>query len=284
MQVQQTLRWFIDNFSTLADWRATLLRVVSFRTAVLTMDRLGVTENRIEFVKASDGKLAFENLQVATPTGCTMLSERHVEIARGDRVLIVGESGTGKTILFRAIAGLWPWGSGRISMPSSDGVMFMARQPYVPLGTLRAVLAYPSPETAYSNEQLVAALERSGLSRLASSLERVARWDRELTDDEQQFLVFARILLHTPRWVVIDEVFDTLDDDARERVLNLCKDYLGDTAIVHIGRPETKDTFFKRVLHLIKDPLGSCFMPDVSAGSAVHSSSVRAVGSGAHTG
>jgi vitamin B12/bleomycin/antimicrobial peptide transport system ATP-binding/permease protein len=284
MQVQQTLRWFIDNFSTLADWRATLLRVVSFRMAVLTMDRLGVTENLIEFVKASDGKLAFENLQVATPTGCTMLSERHVEIARGDRVLIVGESGTGKTILFRAIAGLWPWGSGRILMPSSNGVMFMARQPYVPLGTLRAVLAYPSPETAYSDEQLVAALERSGLNRLSSSLERLARWDRELTDDEQQFLVFARILLHTPRWVVIDEVFDTLDDDARERVRNLCKDYLGDTAIVHIGRPETKDPFFKRVLHLIKDPLGSCFMPDVSAGSAAHSSSVRAVGSGAHAG
>jgi vitamin B12/bleomycin/antimicrobial peptide transport system ATP-binding/permease protein len=283
MQVQQTLRWFIDNFSTLADWRATLLRIVSFRTAVMTMDRLGVSENRIEFVKATDGKLAFENLQVATPTGCTMLSERHVEIARGDRVLIVGESGTGKTILFRAIAGLWPWGSGRISTPSSDGVMFMARQPYVPLGTLRAALAYPSPETAYKDEELVAALERSGLNRLSSSLERVARWDRELTDDEQQFLVFTRILLHTPHWVVIDEAFDALDDDARERILNLCKDCLKDAAIIHIGRPETKDHFFTRVLHLIKDPLGSCFIPDLRSDSSAHPALAGAVASGDRT-
>jgi putative ATP-binding cassette transporter len=280
MQVQQTLRWFIDNFSNLADWRATLLRIASFRAAVMTMDRLGVSENRIEFVKATDGKLAFENLQVATPAGCTMLSERHVEIMRGERVLVIGESGTGKTILFRAIAGLWPWGSGRISMPSSDGVMFMARQPYVPLGTLRAVLAYPASETTFKDEELVGALDRAGLSRLSSSLERVARWDRELTDDEQQFLVFTRILLHKPHWVVIDEVFDALDDDARERMLSLCKDCLKDAAIVHIGRPETKDHFFTRVLHLIRDPLGSCFIPadatDYPARAPAAASDVRA--------
>src|SRR5262249_3475359 len=125
MQVQQTLRWFIDNFSALADWRATLLRIAGFRPTLITMDNLGATENRIEFVKAANGNLAFEHLQIATPTGCTTLSEQHVEISQGDRVLIVGEAGTGKTILFRAIAGLWPWGSGRIAMPLSDSVMFM---------------------------------------------------------------------------------------------------------------------------------------------------------------
>ena len=163
-QVQQTLRWFIDNFSTIADWRATLLRIASFRELVMTMDRLGETENRIEFVEAPADKVTFENLQVATPTGCTMLSERQVEIALGDRVLIVGEPGTGKTLLFRAIAGLWPWGSGRVALPPSDGVMFMTRQPYLPLGTLRAALTYPSPETAFADEELAAALECTGLS------------------------------------------------------------------------------------------------------------------------
>jgi putative ATP-binding cassette transporter len=130
MQVQQALRWFIDNFSKIADWQATLLRIASFREMVLTMDRLGASENRIEFVEAAGGKISFENLEVATPTGCTALSERHVEIAPGERVLIIGEPGTGKTILFRAIAGLWPWGSGQIALPSSDGVMFVPRQPY----------------------------------------------------------------------------------------------------------------------------------------------------------
>jgi putative ATP-binding cassette transporter len=209
-----------------------------------------------------------------------MLSEQHVEISQGDRVLIVGEVGTGKTILFRAIAGLWPWGSGRIAMPSSDSVMFMARQPYAPLGSLRAALAYPSRASAFKDEQLVEALQRTGLNRLTSSLDQVARWDKELSDDEQQFLVFSRISLHKPRWVVIDEVFDALDDDARERIFNLFKDGFKDAAIIYIGRPESKDHFFTRVLHLIKDPHGSCFIPDLSAASGVHPAAAPAIGPG----
>jgi vitamin B12/bleomycin/antimicrobial peptide transport system ATP-binding/permease protein len=267
-QVQGALRWFIDNFNTIADWRATLLRIASFRETVVTMDKLGATENRIDFIKAADGKLALENLEVSTPTGCTKLSEQHIEIAPGERVLIVGDPGTGKTLLFRAIAGLWPWGSGRIALPASDEIMFMPRQPYVPLGTLRAALAYPSPASAYKDEELVAVLQSASLDHLASSLDRNARWDRELTDDEQQYLVIARIVLHKPHWVLIDEALDALDDDSRDRVITLFNAGLKEAAIVNIGRPETQHPFFTRVLHLIKDPRGVCFVPGAPASAS----------------
>jgi putative ATP-binding cassette transporter len=172
VQVQQSLRWFIDNFSTIADWRATLQRVAGFRETVINVDRAGSTETQIEFVKVSGNKVTFENLEIATPTGCTMLNEPYVEIALGERVVILGAPGTGKTLLFRAIAGLWPWGSGRVALPATDGVMFVPRQPYVPLGTLRAALAYPSPETAFKDEELAAMLQKAGLDRLSSSLNR----------------------------------------------------------------------------------------------------------------
>jgi putative ATP-binding cassette transporter len=109
IQVQQSLRWFIDNFSTIADWRAALHRVAGFRQTLINIDRAGATETHIEFVKVPGKKVTFENLEVATPTGSTMLSEQYVEIAMGERVVIVGAPGTGKTLLFRAIAGLWPW-------------------------------------------------------------------------------------------------------------------------------------------------------------------------------
>jgi putative ATP-binding cassette transporter len=150
----------------------------------------------------------------------------------------------------------------------------MPRQPYVPLGTLRAALAYPSPVTSYKDEDLNAVLQSAGLDHLSSSLDRMARWDRELTDDEQQYLVIARIVLHKPHWVVIDEALDALDDDARDRVISSFNAGLKDAAIVNIGRPETQHPFFTRVLHLMKDPRGVCFIPDPTAAPASHPASI----------
>jgi putative ATP-binding cassette transporter len=264
IQVQQSLRWFIDNFSTIADWRATLLRVASFREAVTTLDHIGKTASRIEFGEADERRFIIEGLEIASPTGCTMLSEQHVAIQPGERVLIVGEPGAGKTILFRALAGLWPWGAGRIALPKDEHVTYVPRQPYVPPGTLRSALSYPAPENAYEDAALVAALTRAGLGHLAGSLDRSARWDRELTDDEQQYLVFGRLPLLKPRWLVIDEALDALDDDGRERMMAMLRETLPDAAIINIGRAQ-RDHFFARVLHLVKDPGGRRFPRRVAA-------------------
>ena len=120
-QVQSSLRWFVDNFSSIADWRATLLRVATFRKAIVTMDELGQTASRINIAEAEGRSIQIDDLHIASPAGCVMLSETHANLDPGERVLITGESGEEKALLFRTIGGLWPWGSGRITHPAARG-------------------------------------------------------------------------------------------------------------------------------------------------------------------
>jgi putative ATP-binding cassette transporter len=130
----------------------------------------------------------------------------------------------------------------------------MPRQPYLPPGTLREVLAYPQGIENFEPHAFTDALERVGLRRLASLLDRTSRWDPELNWDDQQSLMFARLLIHKPRWVVIDEVLDAIDGETRTRALEILSKDLKDAAIIHIGRGNPADPTFTRVLHLIKDP------------------------------
>jgi putative ATP-binding cassette transporter len=253
-QVQSSLRWFVDNFSAIADWRATLLRVASFRSAVLATDVLHNVESRIAFVDGEPGRIIVENLEIASPAGCTMLKETKVEIEAGERVLVVGEAGIGKTLVFRALAGLWPWGGGRVIRPARERVHFLPRTPYLPPGSLREVLAYPEKVASFSQEDFAKSLARLGLERLEPMLDSVKRWDRELNADEQQGVAFARLLLHDPPWALIDEVLDSIDDDTHRHVIDVLKSDLKRTGVIHIGRADEHDHIFSQVLHLIKDP------------------------------
>jgi putative ATP-binding cassette transporter len=253
-QVQSSLRWFVDNFSTIADWRATLLRVASFRRAVLDMDAIHPVESQIVYAEGSAGAIEIDDLEIASPAGATMLAEKKVRITAGERVLIVGDSGTGKTLLFRTLAGLWPWGAGRIVHPKGQEFLYMPRIPYLPPGTLREILAYPSAATTFNADAFSKALARVGLERLVPRLDLSQRWDRELSEDEQQTLAFARVVLHAPPWVLIDEVLDALEDDARDRIADIFVKDLPNTGVIHIGRAEEHGHLFSRVLHLVKDP------------------------------
>src|SRR5271169_2320983 len=150
-QVQTALRWFVDNFANLADWRATLLRVARFRKAIMKMDDLGEATSRIDFAEADDPSIKFDNLRVASPAGCVMLSEPHMDIDANEHVLIAGENGEEKALLFRAIGGLWPWGSGQITHPARGTIMFMPVRAYIPPGSLREIVAYPRPTDSFDH-------------------------------------------------------------------------------------------------------------------------------------
>ena len=254
IQVQSSLRWFVDNFGTIADWRATLLRVASFRRAVLMSGALHDDSGRLAFQEGAPDALRLDNLEIASPAGCTMLDDRKVEVKAGEHVLVVGEPGVGKTLLFRALAGLWPWGAGCIARPSGEPVFFVPRRPYLPPGTLREVLAYPRSVEDFGAHRFIDSLERMGLGRLTPMLDRTSAWDRELNWDAQQSLMLARLLIHEPRWVVIDEVLDAIDGETRTRALDILSRELKDAAIIHIGRGKRVGPTFTRFFHLINDP------------------------------
>lgn len=254
LQVQSSLRWFVDNFDTIADWRATLLRVATFRRAMLVSDTLHDAAGRIAYEHGSSDAMTLENLEIASPMGCTMLNERKVEIKPGEHVLVAGDAGSGKTVLFRALAGLWPWGTGRIALPRSETIFFMPRRPYLPPGTLRDVLAYPRNAKNVEAHAFNDALARVGLPRLAPMLDRVSRWDQDLNWDDQQKLVLARLLIHRARWMVLDEVLDSIDGETRARALEILSKDLEDAAIVHIGRSSAADPSFTRVIRVVTDP------------------------------
>src|ERR1700761_1964760 len=264
IQVQSSLRWFVDNFSTIADWRATLLRVAGFRRAVIETDVMHEVHNQIAYKPGAAGEFDLTDLEISSPSGCTMLQEKKVQIKGGERVLIVGETGTGKTLLFRALAGLWPWGSGTIARPADEEMLFIPRTPYLPPGTLRELLAYPKPTDSFKTEVCAAALTRVGLGRLCGRLDQTDRWDRELNEDDQHALSLARVLTHQPPWLIIDEVLDSLDDVSLKLAVDIFTHDLAKSTIIHIGRSDAHN-IFSRVLHLIKDPDGNKLPPVAAA-------------------
>jgi vitamin B12/bleomycin/antimicrobial peptide transport system ATP-binding/permease protein len=264
-QVQSSLRWFVDNFSTVADWRATLLRVANFRRAVLSTDELHGGESRIDYVDGEPGRIEMDHLQISSPAVCLKLQEPEIEVRAAERLLIVGEAGLGETVMFRALAGLWPWGAGRIARVHTEPILYVPRAPYVPSGSLRELLAYPEPVANFPDEAFSQALGELGLERLVPRLDEVQSWDRELSVDEQHAVGFARVMLHAPPWVFIDDLLHTLEPDTLARVVKACETRLARAGIIRIARDATRDPFHSRVVHLLEDA-GASPLPRLAVG------------------
>ncbi|MEO6623420.1 MAG: ABC transporter ATP-binding protein/permease, partial [Burkholderiaceae bacterium] len=210
-RVQDALSWFVDNYSSLAAWRATTDRLTSFDDAIVASEQA----NPALRVEPADA-VATNGLTVSLPNGETLLADVALQVQAGDHILLQGPSGSGKSTLFRTLAGIWPWASGQVGRPSNS--MFIPQRPYFPQGTLRQALAYPEPENAYSDAQMQQVLKDALLPQLAEELDTLAAWGQKLSGGEQQRLAIARVLLKQPAWVFADEATSALDAEA-ERTL-----------------------------------------------------------------
>ncbi|SFC00406.1 putative ATP-binding cassette transporter [Polaromonas sp. OV174] len=219
-RVQDSLSWLVDNYSSLAAWRATTDRLTSFEdniTRVAQQGRAQTASNLIanrETPLAGIDSLAAHQLTLQLPTGVTLLSGVSLRAGPGESVLLKGPSGSGKSTLFRALAGIWPFARGQTQLPAN--AMFIPQRPYFPDGRLRDALAYPQPAAQYSDEALKQALVEALLPQLTSRLDDEDAWTQKLSGGEQQRLAIARVLLKKPSWIFADEATSALDEAAEK--------------------------------------------------------------------
>jgi len=275
VEVTRALTWLTENWPRLADWRCHVARVVELERALEAPPEAPGAVRRAE----GGPSLELRGLALATPCGRALLQAPDITILAGERVLIRGESGSGKSSLFRAMAGLWSWGEGDIRMPCRQASMFLPQRPYLPLGTLAAALCYPAPPDAFPTEALAAVLLRCNLGHLGARLGEPARWDRVLSLGEQQRLGFARLLLHRPGWIFMDEATSALDEANQAAMFALLAEALPGAAVLSIGHRDGLGQHHDRELVVQKGPGGARLVGVPSAVRAIAAGGLRRRGS-----
>jgi len=254
-QVQMALNWLVDNAIRLAEWFASAQRVVELIDAVDVLDetigRYG-SDQTVVLGASPDDAIHIEHLSIKQQNGSLMIDGADAVIGQGEKVLVKGESGTGKSTLIRTMAGLWPWGSGKILRPEKARTAFMPQRPYMPLGTLRHALIYPALDLDVSDETLREALRRCGLTHLVERLDAEDQWDAILSGGEKQRLAFARLLVNPPDIVIMDEATSALDEVSQARMMEFLRADLAHATVVSVSHRPGLEEYFDREIHLIR--------------------------------
>jgi putative ATP-binding cassette transporter len=210
-------------------------------------------ESRDGGVRLAEGAaphMSVEGVDIHLPDGRLLLSNVNLTVTAGETVLLGGASGSGKSTLIRAIAGIWPFGRGHVRLPADARVLFLPQRPYLPIGTLRDVVSYPTPPAGVDDAALREALEAVGLTELAGRLDTAAHWAQQLSPGQQQRIAFARALIQKPDWLFLDEATSALDEMSEARLYRLVRERLPGTTVFSIGHRATLGAFHGRRLTL----------------------------------
>jgi len=263
-QVQTSLSWFVGAYTTFAAWRATADRLQGFRAAMRQARREMAERPGIAVGEGREDALVLDHLTLSLPDGQQLLPSLDTRVQRGESLLVRGPSGCGKSTLFRAIAGVWPFGSGAVEWPAQFDPMFLPQRPYLPLGTLREVVSYPARPGDTRSEEVAEALRACDLAHLVGRLDESRPWALELSPGEQQRIAFARVLLHRPSWLFLDEATSAVDSQLELRLYGLLAERLKDTTLVSIGHREGLARYHARTLELGERDGGRRQLPRVS--------------------
>ncbi len=263
--VQGAFNWLVDNYPRLADWSASAARVASLMVSLDALQRAESGEGfaRIERSDTTGAALRLRDLSVTLDDGTAVVKDAEVAIAPGERVLVAGESGTGKSTLVRAISGLWPWGEGTVQVQAGAKMFLMPQRAYVPTGTLRRAATYPAAAEDKSRDEVADALKLVGLEHLVDRIEEEAPWEQTLSGGEKQRLAFARILLQRPDIIVLDEATSALDPESQDKLMKLLTEELHATTIVSVGHRPELEQFHNRKIMLERRRGGARLVTDV---------------------
>ncbi len=255
--VQSSLGWVTSNFARLSEWYAAASRVEELFSyiAMATSETDGTRE--IEISNGPDENLRLIDVSLELYTGRQIIAESDLLVRPGEMVLVNGESGTGKSTLVRAIAGLWPWGAGKILLPANAKLQFVPQRPYLPLGTLRAAVAYPRAASEVPTADIAHALDLCALSHLLPRLDENAPWDRILSGGEQQRISFARLIVTRPTLVILDEATSALDEANQARMMELFRTELFSTTVISVAHRPSLEAYHSRRITLVKEKAGA---------------------------
>ena len=259
VQVQMAISWIVDNYSRIAEWYASARRVMDIVDACAAVD-IRLARQRaagIAVENGSEGGLVLASVAIDDVAGRRLVEGTDLALEPGERVHVTAPSSVGKTLLVRAIAGLWPWGRGTVRLPADHAVMVLPQKAYLPMGTLREALVYPCDRLLLPPAELAAALTACGLSHLSSRLDTIERWEQVLSNGERQRLAFARILVHRPRVVILDDAWSALEEGSRRDLLAALKKALPQTAMLSFGQYPAVEGFHDRALEMIRGEKGA---------------------------
>ncbi len=247
-EVQTSLSFIVKSYIEIAEWQSVVQRLNGFDERVHAIAAAARAPQKIEMQQDGRG-LAIAGLEVDLPNGEPLLRGVDLAVAPGEALLIAGPTGTGKSTLLRAVAGIWPFGRGSIRL-GSGRVLFLPQRPYLPLGSLRHALLYPQDEKDVPDERLAPVLETVGLKALASQLDTVENWAHRLSLGEQQRLAFARVLLSEPAIVFLDEATSALDEPSEAHLYRLLREASWRPTLVSVGHRSTLRAFHDRFFDL----------------------------------